>query len=82
MRGRGAALPCVHPRTWEVFGLAPAPIDGICPIGFVPLYRLWNARTDSNHRYTTDPAVRDAMIRRGYVLEGIGPTPIAMCAPS
>ena len=31
---------------------------GECPAGLVKVYRLANARADSNHRYTTDPAVR------------------------
>jgi len=31
---------------------------GECPAGLVKVYRLWNARADSKHRYTTDPAVR------------------------
>jgi hypothetical protein len=42
----------------------------------LPMYRLWNGRADSNHRYTTSDAVRDEMIARGYVYEGV-----AMCVP-
>jgi hypothetical protein len=63
------------------FALAPGGVDGICPIGLVPVYRLWNARVDTNHRYTASPAVRDAMVARGYVAEGHGPAAVAMCAP-
>ncbi|HVE50009.1 MAG TPA: sialidase family protein [Casimicrobiaceae bacterium] len=55
--------------------------SGACPAGTVPVFRLWNRRADSNHRYTTDPALRDEMIARGYVPEGFGPG-VAMCAPS
>ena len=51
------------------------PANGSCPPGELPVFRLWNRRFDSNHRYTTDPAIRDAMIARGYVLEGV-----VMCA--
>ena len=51
------------------------PLGGSCPFGEVAVYRLWNRRIDSNHRYTTDPAIRDAMIAKGYVLEGV-----VMCA--
>ncbi|HZQ62006.1 MAG TPA: PQQ-dependent sugar dehydrogenase [Casimicrobiaceae bacterium] len=69
-------------ETWETFALAPGPVDGICPIGLVPVYRLWNGRVDTNHRYTTDGAVRDMMVARGFVAEGYGPVPVAMCAPS
>jgi len=48
--------------------------------GLIPVYRLWNGRVDSNHRYTTDKAVRDAMVARGYVAEGDGPDAIAFCS--
>lgn len=68
-------------EAWEAFALAPSPIDGICPVGLVPVYRLWNARADTNHRYTTDAGVRDQMIARGYIAEGNGPNPVGMCAP-
>ena len=44
-----------------------------------PVYRLWNGRVDSNHRYTQYPEVRDRMIARGYVSEGYGPMGVAMC---
>jgi hypothetical protein len=33
-----------------------------------------------NHRFTTDRAVRDAMIASGRVAEGSGPDAVAMCA--
>jgi len=69
-------------ETWEAFALQPAPGNGMCPDGLVPVYRLWNARADTNHRYTTDPAVRDQMVARGYVVEGNGPSPVGMCAPT
>jgi hypothetical protein len=44
------------------------------------VYRLWNQRVDSNHRYTTDPAIKAQMIAKGYVAEGYGPDAIMMCA--
>jgi hypothetical protein len=43
----------------------------VCPAGTVPVYRLWNQRADSNHRYTTDAAIKQQMIARGYHLEGV-----------
>jgi len=46
--------------------------------GLVPVYRLWNGRAD--HRYTTDGAVRDAMVAQGYIAEGDGPDAIAFCS--
>jgi hypothetical protein len=68
----------------------PDPSTGVCPqdLDFengggllTPLYRLWNRRIDSNHRYTTSIAIRDAMISEGYVSEGYGPIGVAMCVP-
>ena len=55
---------------------------GACPMGTVAVYRLWNNRADSNHRYSTDPAVKAQMIARGYVAEGYGPDSVIMCAPA
>lgn len=51
------------------------PVGGSCPPSQIAVYRLWNNRADSNHRYTTSIELRDAMIARGYVNEGI-----VMCA--
>jgi hypothetical protein len=53
---------------------------GKCPPNTIPVYRVWNGRADSNHRYTTDIATRQAMIEKGYVPEGYGPMHVAMCA--
>ena len=39
----------------------PDPATGACPAGTVPVYRLWNQRADSNHRYTTDPGIKAYM---------------------
>ena len=55
--------------------------SGKCPPGSTSVYRLWNNRADSNHRYTTSVAIRQAMIAKGYVPEGYGPAAVAMCAP-
>lgn len=59
----------------------PDPVTGTCPPGSTPVFRLWNQRADSNHRYTTSGAVRDAMVAKGYQPEGYGLGAIAMCAP-
>jgi len=61
----------------------PDPVSGACASGTVPIYRAWNNRIDSNHRYTTDPNVQQAMIAKGYIAEGYGPPPmpVAMCSP-
>jgi hypothetical protein len=60
----------------------PQPGTGACPAGSVPVYRSWNGRADSNHRYTTDLATQQAMIAKGYVAEGYGAVPVAMCSPT
>ena len=58
----------------------PNPKSGACLPDWAPVYRLWNNRADSNHRYTTDWAVRDQMLAKGYVAEGYGPNSVSMCA--
>jgi hypothetical protein len=59
----------------------PDASTGACPAGTAPVYRLWNGRADSNHRYTADAPTRAAMLARGYVAEGYGPSGVAMCTP-
>ncbi len=54
--------------------------SGACPAATVAVYRLWNQRADSNHRYVINPAVKAQMIAKGYVAEGYGPDAVAMCA--
>ncbi|HKU85279.1 MAG TPA: hypothetical protein VJV77_02980 [Casimicrobiaceae bacterium] len=71
-------------ETDNAFGVwLPDPQTGQCPAASTPVYRSWNNRLDSNHRFTTDPVVHRTMIERGYVAEGYGPAamPVAMCAP-
>lgn len=64
----------------NVFAIAlPDGITGACPAGTEPVYRLWNNRADSNHRYTTNPQIRVDMIAEGFVSEGYGPLGVAMC---
>ncbi len=60
----------------------PDAASGACPAGTRPVYRLWNNRADSNHRYTTDTGVRAEMLARGYIAEGYGPEGVAMCSPT
>ena len=59
--------------------LLPDLVTGACPAGYVPVYRLWNQRADSNHRYTTDPGIKAYMQSKDYVAEGYGPDAVAMC---
>jgi len=56
----------------------PDALTGVCPA----VYRVWDKRADSNHRYTTDPAIRAQMVTNGWVVEGYGPNAVMMCAPS
>jgi len=68
----------------SVMHLAPPdPLTGACPSPASQdrVYRVWNQRPDTNHRYTIDPAARDAMVAAGGVAEGHGPDAVAMCAP-
>jgi len=46
------------------------------------IYRLWNGKTETNHRYVTDAVERDAMIARGWIAEGFGRDGVAMCGDS
>ncbi len=67
----------------------PDPATGACPADLdfngagmlVPMYRLWNGRADTNHRYTTSAAVRAEMEARGWIAEGVGPDAVAFCVP-
>ena len=68
-------------ETDAAFFVAVPFADGACPTHWVPVYRLWNHRADSNHRYTTDPAIKAQMLQRGYVAEGTGADAVAMCSP-
>jgi len=54
---------------------------GTCPVNTQPIYRLWNRRQDSNHRYAATTAIKQTMIARGWAPEGYGPDAVVMCAP-
>ena len=58
----------------------PDAATGACAAGRVPVYRVWNHRADTNHRYTSDRGVRDAMAAQGWLPEGYGPDGVIMCA--
>ena len=60
----------------------PNTSTGACRAGTTPVYRLWNNRADSNHRYTTSLAVKAQMVANGYTPEGYGRDAVAMCAPT
>jgi hypothetical protein len=60
----------------------PDTTSGACPAGNLPVYRLWNQRFDSNHRFTIDSVIKAQMLARGYFAEGYGPDAVSMCASS
>ena len=67
------------PNVFRVF--MPDPATGACPAGTQPVYRSWNHRSDTNHRFTTDDRVQMGMMARGDVAEGYGNPPVEMCSP-
>jgi hypothetical protein len=58
----------------------PNIVSGACVTGTVPVYRLWDGRADSDHRYTTDRNIKQQMIDQGYIPEGFGPDAVFWCA--
>jgi len=68
-------------ETPEAFAVALPDASGACPSNWTAVYRLWNNRADSNHRYTIDPAIKSQMLARGYVAEGYGADAVGMCSP-
>ena len=71
----------------DVFALAlpvgPAG-QGVCGTATQPLYRAYNNGMSGapNHRYTTDPAVLDAMVAQGWSMEGEASTRVFACVPT
>ena len=67
----------------DVFGVVlPNVFDGSCPKDMLPVYRVYNQRSDVNHRYTTSRTIRAQMIARGWTAEGYGQEGVAMCVPA
>jgi hypothetical protein len=57
------------------------PNGGECPAGTKPLYRVFNNRAATNHRYTSERTVRDEMVGKGWIAEGDGADVVTMCTP-
>lgn len=71
---------------WQLEGpvfstLMPA-IDGTCPPGSTPIYRMYNNGMGGapNHRFTTDINVRAQMLAAGWIPEGQG-IGVGFCSP-
>jgi len=82
-----AAVHRMWPDQWllessNVFRIyMPDVVTGACPTGTLPVYRTWNHRSDTNHRFTIDFGVQMMMMGRGGVAEGYGNPPVGMCSP-
>ena len=77
-----AKFPQLELESSNVFEIGlPEPDTGVCPPGTAVVYRIWNGRADSNHRYTRRSDIRDQMVARGGIVEGYGRPPVAMCSP-
>jgi hypothetical protein len=69
-------------ESMDVFAVAlPETMTGECPAGMVPVYRSYDNRVDTNHRFTTSMSIQSQMLGAGWLGEGAGPLAIAMCAP-
>jgi hypothetical protein len=76
-------FPVLDEESTSVFYIALPDLNtGVCPTGTAPVYRLYNNRADTNHRFTTSLQIRSQMIAKGYIPEGYGPNAVAMCAAS
>ena len=63
------------------FVYLPDRATGTCPVPFRPVFRLWNQRADTNHRYIgfNDLPLRGLMLEQGWLPEGYGPEGVAWC---
>ncbi len=56
--------------------------QGSCAVGTQRVYRLYNNGQSGapNHRFTTDPTLREQLIAQGWAPEGVGQG-VTMCSP-
>ncbi len=76
-----AALPGLFGGAWKLetpnaFEVRQPASQVECSSGFIPIYRFWNRRADSNHRYTTDYHAAADMRKKGWAEEEL-----SMCSP-
>jgi hypothetical protein len=84
------AVKAKFPDAWllestEVFRAFPVDVNtGKCVADSEAVFRLWNKRSDVNHRYTTQLTVYQDMVAKGYVAEGNGnpQRPVIFCMPA
>ena len=77
----GVANPSFVNEDPQFFHVA-LPTGGNCAAGSIPVYRVFSNRTDANHRYMIDRAIRDQMVNdRRWLAEGDGPDLVVMCVP-
>ena len=77
-----ATYPAFTFESPNVFYIAlPDPTNGACPTATLPVYRVFDNRVDTNHRYTISLAIRAQMQAAGWIAEGYGPNAVIMCAP-
>jgi hypothetical protein len=78
-------VPVLFPSVWRLESAnvweAPFPmlVTSQCPLGSGQIWRFWNGRSDTNHRYVTTYADRVEMLARGWKPEGWGSGSVAMC---
>jgi YVTN family beta-propeller protein len=84
-----ASLQADPAHVWQlesvaVYYMGVPDITGSCAAGTVPLYRVYNQGMGGspNHRYTSERAVRDAMVALGWTAEGNGPDIVFACIPT
>ncbi len=65
-----------------VFSTPMPALDGSCPVGSIPIYRMYNNGMGGapNHRFTTDFNVRAQMLAAGWIPEGQG-IGVGFCSP-
>jgi len=81
------AVKTKFPTAWQfespnVFYIqAPDRTTGACPAATDPVSRVYDNRSDANHRYVVSATLRASMQARGWIPEGYGPQAVVMCAP-
>jgi len=83
--GECADVALRFPEAWllessSVFYVDAPDATGACAQGTDPVYRVYNNRSDVNHRYVNSLDDRATMLARGWIAEGSGSVGVALCA--